>query len=546
MGVTSGRRRVVNIIASAGLVLGLAAGLSTGLASCSAKKPATQSTRPLEAGELKRLAGMRARNYEDGRVGLRGTVGPTGRKTKVAGWIDWSRELVYLSVTDPGNQTALVQAMPGVLAVRTGSVAPVSASAAPESGRAESGTDTAAPGMPPTDPPEDGWRVRPIQLGGDEQRPLDNLVSFLFLLARPDKDPADLLGALKNEWVRHDAFEGTPVDVLLGPALPPQTAPAAASPSATSPTASGTSAADPAAADPEEGELDPANLTASAAPTASPEPSFAPDSLEAHGGAVGYWLDDKGALRRLETVLATGLPATVDLLRDQQQEFTRTAVLGGQPNNPSKITEKEAEMLSRLRQRNLRARGGKVTLTMPVLPGTLRLGSGWLDWQRHLTYLAVHDSDDTDYDVLVHADRLGVATRKTGQKATEVPPLPAPNGDWDRAEWADLGTKAEITDLDYLIHEAMSLASGTPDDADHIRDHGRRLRVDVLRGVPVGVFELPTAVEVNVPAGMARMRYWVDNSGVLQRLELRTATGGFAQLDLDLSEAPPTIPLRVN
>ena len=46
--------------------------------------------------------------------------------------------------------------------------------------------------------------------------------------------------------------------------------------------------------------------------------------------------------------------------------------------------------------------------------------------------------------------------------------------------------------------------------------------MDVLRGVPVGVFELPTAVEVNVPAGMARMRYWVDNSGVLQRLELRT------------------------
>ncbi|MDI1465430.1 hypothetical protein QEZ54_31125 [Catellatospora sp. KI3] len=541
MGVTSGRRRVVNIIASTGLVLGLAAGLSTGLASCSAKKPAVPSTRALDAGELKRLAGMRLLNYEQGRVGLRGTVGPNGRRTKVAGWIDWHRELVYLSVTDPADQTTLVQATPSVLAVRTGAVAPVSAS-----GRAESAADTTAPGMPPLEAPEDGWRVRPIQLSSDEQRPLDNLVAFLFLLARPDKDPADLLGALKNQWVRHDAFEGVPVDVLLGPALPPQTAPAAATPSAAPPTASGTSTAEPAAADPDAGELDEANLTESAAPTASPEPSLAPDSLEAHGGAVGYWLDAKGGLRRLEAVLATGLPATVDLLRDQPQEFTRAAVLGGQPINPTKITEKEAEMLSRLRQRNLRARGGKVTLTMPVLPGTLRLGSGWLDWQRHLAYLAVHDSDDTEYDVLVHADRLGVATRKTGGKATEEPPLPAPKGDWDRALWADLGTKAEITDLDYLIHEAMSLASGAPDEAAHIRSHGRRLRVDVLRGVPVGVFELPTAVEVNVPAGQARMRYWIDNSGVLQRLELRTATGGFAQLDLDLSDPPPALPIRVS
>ncbi|GHJ44868.1 hypothetical protein Cs7R123_22100 [Catellatospora sp. TT07R-123] len=536
MGVTSGRRRVVNVIASAGLVLGLAAGLSTGLASCTAKKPVAESTRPLADGELKRLAGMRVVNYEDARVGLRGTVGPASRKTRVAGWIDWRREVVYLSVTDPEGGTALVQAVPGVLAVRTGPVGPASASTGPDS-------DAAAPGLPPVDPPEDGWRARPIQLGGDEQRPLDNLVSFLFLLARPDRDPADLLGTLKNQYVRRDAFEGTPVDVLLGPALLPQTGPAApsAAPGLT-PTASSNSAAD---TEPDDGTLDEANMAASAAPSGSPEPSYAPDSLEAHGGAVGYWLDDKGALRRLETVLATGLPATVDLLRDQQQEFTRTAVLGGQPNNPTKITEKEAEMLSRLRQRNLRARGGKVTLTMPVLPGTLRLGTGWLDWQRHLSYLAVHDSDDTDYDVLVHADRTGVATRKTGKKATEVPPLPAPKGDWDRAEWADLGTKTEITDLDYLVHEAMSLAAGTPDDAAHIRQHGRRLRVDVLRGVPVGVFELPTAVEVNVPAGMARMRYWVDNSGVLQRLELRTATGGFAQLDLDLSDPLPALPPRV-
>lgn len=564
---TNGRRRILHLLAAGGLLLGLTATLTSGLASCSAKKPAAEGARPLNKAELDRLAGMRARNFADGRVGVRGTIGPPARQTKVDGWVDWKRQLVYLAVTDQAAGTVLVQANPVVLAVRPGTppaATPGASAPAPESAR-ESAVPSAAAapaGKPPLSPPDDGWRVRPIRLGSDQERPLDNLVAFLFLLAKQQADPADLLGGLRNQWVRRDTFEGTPVDVLLGPALPPQTAPSAtpspgqasasAGPSSAAPAASAGVSASAATQPRTEATTVPApsggasaGTDAPAAASASPEPSLDPKSLEANGGAVGYWLDGGGALLRLETVLGTGLPTVLDLQRGQQQEFARSAVLGGADNNPTEITKAEAKVLSQLRQRNLKARGGAVTITMPVLPGALRVGKGWLDWQRRLVYLAVRDVDDESYDVLMHADRTGVAIRKTGKRVPERAPLPAPTGKWEQAEWVALSTSGEITDLDYLVYEALSLAANVPDDADHIREHGRRLRVDTLRGVPVGVFELPSAVEANVPAGQARMRYWLDNAGVLQRLELRTATGGFAQLDLDLTERPPTMPMKV-
>ncbi|MFD0593481.1 hypothetical protein ACFQZ4_13880 [Catellatospora coxensis] len=103
---TNGRRRILHLLAAGGLLLGLAATMTGGLASCSADKPAVEKSRPLNKGELERLAGMRARNFADGRVGLRGTIGPGSKQTKVDGWVDWKRQLVYLSVAGTGAGAA--------------------------------------------------------------------------------------------------------------------------------------------------------------------------------------------------------------------------------------------------------------------------------------------------------------------------------------------------------------------------------------------------------------------------------------------------------
>lgn len=528
MGQTArtGRRRIfgrtsLKIVAAVGLTLGVVASLNSGLASCSTKEQA-QRTRPLNEQELTRLADMRMRNYADGRVGLRGTIGEGARLTRINGWVDWRRALVYVSVSGSTPESdALVQAMPGVIALRPGPApAKHQGSASP--------SPAAGPGQPPPDPPQDGWRVRPIELRGDDKSPLDNLVSFLFLIAKEQPDRADLLGGLRNEWVRRDSRDGVAVDVLLGPAVLPE-------PEA-SPTPRPTEQATPTA-------------SAVAGPPASIAPSASagsdPASLAAHGGAVGYWLDESGRLQRLEALLAAGLPTTIDLIRADRTEFVAVDALGGRDIAARKVSPAEAATLARMRQRHLRAGGGQITITVPTLPSALRTGRGWLDWRQQRAYLSVRDIDDDKYGMLVFADRYAVSVRKGDKPGPKLPPLPAPRGDWKGVEWAQLSRSPEVTDLEYMLYEVLSLAAGQADDAAHIRTHARRLRVDVLNGVPVGVFELPTALETHAPPGKARLRFWMDNSGVLRRLELRTVTGGFAQLDLDLTKRPPMLPSRV-
>jgi hypothetical protein len=349
---------------------------------------------------------------------------------------------------------------------------------------------------------------------------MDNLVAFLFLAARDQPDRADLLSPLKNQWVRRDSAQGAEVDVLLGPALMPESE----TPKTTSPLPS-----------------------ASPDPSASPAKPLDPSELDAHGGAVGYWLDANGRMRRVETLLAQGMPTTIDFLREDRPDFAVIDALGGRDIEPREVSDPEATLLSALRQRNYRANTASISVTVPVMPGALRRAKGWLDWQRGLIYLSVQDVDDPAYDIYLHASRSTVAIRKHGGRAPDTPEIPAPRGGWEKAAWSQLSGTVELTDLDTLVYEALFMGANVIDDAKRIKAGARRLRVDVLNGVPVGVFELPGAVEQQLTApGQARLRYWVDNSGVLRRLEVRTGTGGLAQLDLELGVKLPSLPSSVS
>jgi hypothetical protein len=62
------------------------------------------------------------------------------------------------------------------------------------------------------------------------------------------------------------------------------------------------------------------------------------------------------------------------------------------------------------------------------------------------------------------------------------------------------------------------------------RSAALRVRGDSLAGETVDVVEVRTS--------RTPLRYWIDRSGLLRRLELRTRPGTWAQLDL----APGTVP----
>lgn len=63
-----------------------------------------------------------------------------------------------------------------------------------------------------------------------------------------------------------------------------------------------------------------------------------------------------------------------------------------------------------------------------------------------------------------------------------------------------------------------------------------RVREDVVVGRTVDVVELGSAD--------ARLRYWIDRTGSLRRLELHTGAGVWAQLDLHPAVVPrlPPVP----
>jgi hypothetical protein len=487
------RRRIIALAALVCVAAGSAAGLTTGLVSCTpADKPV--EARPLSATEAQRLAGMRARNFKDGRVGVRATLGKPGAEIKLAGWIDWRRPLTYLAATAPapGPDDGLLQAVPGIIATRPG--------------RADGG-------LPPATPPAKDWRVRPTTATAAHPAPIDSFVALLFAIASDKPDHADLLARSDSRWLGTDRIADKTVDVLLGPAVPPQPR------STVTPAPSLSASASPKAAGP-----------------ASPTP--APNSLAAMGGAVRYWLDGDGRLHRFEALLSKDLPVKVDLTREERPELVAIDALGGRAAKPRQVTAGEAEALALMRLRNRAAGGGRITLTVPVLPAGMLLANGWLDWRETVAYLGAYDMDKKDERVLMRATRTGVTVRNDGFTAGKLPPLPPPPGEWQTIPWAARGDALGGLDLDLLLNEALAVSGTGEDDAAAVRGAALWLRKDTLAGGPVNVYEIAKGADVGGARGAARIRYWMDRTGVLRRLELRTRTGAFAQLDITPGEVP--------
>lgn len=530
---SGGRRRKTALVLAGLLTLGSAAGLMRGLTSCGAA-PAGKA-RPLSVSEAQRLAGMRVQNYRDARVGLRIELGKPGRQTRFAGWIDWERRALSLGVAGPTTESdGLIQAAPGLIAARSADprlpATKVAAVSRPAPGSASGRAPGKAPGRapastppagssggavavreaaePPARLPTDRWRARPLGAPTGAARPLDTLVSLLFTVAAPKPDAAGPLARSEARWLGRDTVDGVGVDVLLGPAVPPAAPPATRAPRTP---AAGT-------------------------------PAVSPTSLAAMGGAVRYWVDGASRLYRFDALFGPDLPVRVELRRDQGRSFALAAPLGGAPITPRAVTVAEGATLAKLRQRDRATGGGRVRITLPTVDGGVRRASGWLDWRATVAYLMIQDPDRPGAAALLRADATGVATRRAPTKAArpnELPPTPPPRDrSWSFAAWADQRDAGGTYDLDLLVNEALSLSARDRDDAAAARRAARWLRADVIGGGTATVYEIPKPVERGTAPGQARLRYWLDRDGVLRRLELRTRSGAFAQLDISPADVP--------
>jgi hypothetical protein len=123
-------------------------------------------------------------------------------------------------------------------------------------------------------------------------------------------------------------------------------------------------------------------------------------------------------------------------------------------------------------------------------------------------------------------------------------PPPTERG-WTYHDWARRADAMGGLDLDLLLNEALSVGTTSREDSARLRTSAAWLRGDSVGGHTVAVFEIPKVAEAGAARGQARLRYWVDGAGILRRLELRTRTGAFAQLDLDPGPVPyvPAVPI---
>jgi hypothetical protein len=523
------KRRIVALVILACLSLGSMAGLVGGLVSCAPDEPAVQA-RPLSAAEAQRLAQMRVTNFRDERSGVNATWGDGANQVKVAGWVDWKKALAYLRVGGPGagNQRGLLQAVPGVVANRPATASEAAAEA--EAPRPSDATKPAPPvAEPPADPPVDGWQLRTWNPTGQKATPLDTFLSLVFLIASTKPDQADLLARSEARWMGQDRIGGTAVDVLLGPAVPPQPLPTA------SPTARTKAAPSPDAS--QRTESAPTN---SPKPNPSPSRTAPPTALNELGGAVRYWLDTNAPnLRRFEALLPGNLSLRVDLDRAERPDVNAVAAFGGHPIAPRKPTKTETALLAKMRERNYERGGAKVTVNVPTVPVADLRGGGWLDWRAAVAYLAVHDTRKATDVAVLRASVEGMSFQTKSGKKLDTPPMPAPYDGWTFQSWNERTDARGGLDIDLLLGEALAAAAPERDSASFFEDSASFLRKDTVDGDPVTVFEIAKAAEQGIIGrGQARMRYWVDKSGALRRLEARTRSGTFAQLDLVDGEVP--------
>jgi hypothetical protein len=462
------------------------AGLGGGLVSRGERTVSQPVSRPVTAAEAGLLAGMRARDYQDGYASFRAVVGSPSEAVRITGRLDWRRPMVYFTSlgATPGPADGLVEAVPRLVAVRAGR--PTAHDAASAGGSASATGAHPSPSAddsdtgPPAVPPDDGWRIRGLAPEGPSASAFDILINLLFALASPQADPVQPAA----HGVRQDTVDGARVAVLDAP--PPPT-------SKTS--------------------------------------------------EVRYWLDGTGGLRRLEALLAENLPVRVDIQRADPAGGTASAgstaaaggpataavpvidLLGGAPVAPRPITSAEAELLARLPARDRSSGGGRLTVQLPVQPASLIDGQGWLDWRAGRASLAAGNPDDDTQRSRLWADGYRVSMRGR-------------TGGWRTTTWSN----RPASDLDTLLRSALAATSarfGLTNPAGLTDPAGATsfLRRDDLHGVPVTVFEIRLPGE-NARPGQGRLRYWVDRTGLLLRVELRTALGAFAHLDI----TPATVP----
>jgi len=182
------------------------------------------------------------------------------------------------------------------------------------------------------------------------------------------------------------------------------------------------------------------------------------------------------------------------------------------------LTQQQAERLAIVRLQNLTA--GQREITVEVDGEQAVTLTGWVDYERHVGYGAVTDTETGASLGLVNWTLGAIAVR---EQAVDGPELPAPADGWAAAA-LDPSVSAFTAALAIIVN----LGSDRPENPQLLaQSDARWLRTDTVENMAVDVMRGPSPATTNSPSATpSRLVYWVNAKGLL--LALDVGTGGTA------------------
>ncbi len=196
---------------------------------------------------------------------------------------------------------------------------------------------------------------------------------------------------------------------------------------------------------------------------------------------------------------------------------------------PRALTADEATRLSVMRLNNFSI--GTRAITGTITDGTTEVSLiGWVNYVDHVGYaLANPASSQTASPFLVQwtPGEVGIQNYSEGP----TPPLPVPTTNWSVSEF-----DPSVSFLANAQAIVLNLAADQPDNPQLLTQSSAQwLRSDTVNGVAVDVFAGPKEADGEVPdpndTSESRIRYWLDVSGNLQRIEMRIGTDLWSLID---------------
>ncbi len=194
------------------------------------------------------------------------------------------------------------------------------------------------------------------------------------------------------------------------------------------------------------------------------------------------------------------------------------------------LTTDEAQRLAVMRFTNFDTGTRSVTTTVTD-GGTEHTFSGWVDFAAGLGYGLLEDS--AGEATLLAWTPTGVSTHPATDG--DLAPLPPPGTEDGAVAWHSSALEPSASRLHALLATILQAGSDRPDNPLLVQQTDARwLGVESLHGVEVDVLSGPTAdvaydPETSTAAGDGSdspIRFWVDDDGVLHRMEVRLGGAG--------------------